>query len=159
MAGKFVCRASIPLTLGSVLPRRFGAGAWEYHNMAGYTSTGVGSSIVTVRINCLPEITLHRLWHARRRDFISRGGRAIAARKTDARVVLGLQKRLRNPLRYRLPLKTERVGKQATEKAILEADRVRLLCCWARDEAGASQKLENRSPAMAVLATNNPSQN
>ena len=29
--------------------------------MAGYTSAGVGSSIVTVRLNCLPEITLHRL--------------------------------------------------------------------------------------------------
>jgi len=46
------------------LPRRFGAGAWRYHNMAGYTSSGVGSSIVTVRLNCLPEITLHRLWRA-----------------------------------------------------------------------------------------------
>src|SRR5947207_13019173 len=55
---------SIPLTLGSVLPRRFGAGAWQYNDMAGYTSKGVGSSIVTVRLNCLPEITLHRLWRA-----------------------------------------------------------------------------------------------
>ena len=64
---------SIPLTLGSVLPRRFGAGAWEYHNMAGYTSTGVGSSIVPVRINCLPEITLHRLWRA------EEGGSSIGA--------------------------------------------------------------------------------
>jgi hypothetical protein len=32
--------------------------------MAGYTSTGVGCAIVPVRINCLPEITLHRLWRA-----------------------------------------------------------------------------------------------
>jgi hypothetical protein len=62
--GQICLPGSIPLTLDSVLPRRFGAGGWEYHNMAGYTSTGVGSSIVPVRINCLPEITLHRLWHA-----------------------------------------------------------------------------------------------
>jgi predicted MPP superfamily phosphohydrolase len=62
--GQICLPGSIPLTLGSVLPRRFGAGAWTYHNMAGYTSTGVGSSIVPVRINCLPEITLHRLRRA-----------------------------------------------------------------------------------------------
>jgi uncharacterized protein len=62
--GQICLPGSIPLTLDSVLPRRFGAGAWEYNNMAGYTSTGVGSSIVAVRINCLPEITLHRLWCA-----------------------------------------------------------------------------------------------
>jgi len=29
--------------------------------MAGYTSVGAGSSVVAVRINCRPEITLHRL--------------------------------------------------------------------------------------------------
>jgi predicted MPP superfamily phosphohydrolase len=55
---------SIPVTLHSVLPRKFGRGAWKYREMAGYTSVGVGSSIVAVRINCLPEITLHRLWRA-----------------------------------------------------------------------------------------------
>jgi uncharacterized protein len=65
--GQICLPGSVPLTLDSVLPRRFGAGAWEYHNMAGYTSTGVGSSIVAVRINCLPEITLHRLWSAQKR--------------------------------------------------------------------------------------------
>jgi predicted MPP superfamily phosphohydrolase len=62
--GQICLPGSIPLTLEAVLPRRFGAGAWHYHNMAGYTSTGVGTSIVTVRINCLPEITLHCLWRA-----------------------------------------------------------------------------------------------
>jgi len=55
---------SIPITLDSALPRKLGAGTWTYHHMAGYTSVGVGSSIVTVRINCFPEITLHRLCHA-----------------------------------------------------------------------------------------------
>jgi predicted MPP superfamily phosphohydrolase len=47
--------------LDSVLPRRMGAGSWKYHEMMGYTSVGVGSSIVAVRVNCLPEITLHHL--------------------------------------------------------------------------------------------------
>ena len=60
--GQVCLPGSIPITLDSVLPRKFGAGPWKYHQMAGYTSAGVGSSIVTVRINCLPEITLHRLW-------------------------------------------------------------------------------------------------
>ena len=62
--GQICLPGSIPLTLDSVLPRRFGAGGWEYHDMAGYTSTGVGCSIIAVRINCLPEITLHHLWCA-----------------------------------------------------------------------------------------------
>lgn len=62
--GQICLPGSIPVTLDSVLPRRLGSGAWQYHEMSGYTSTGVGSSIVTVRLNCLPEITLHRLWRA-----------------------------------------------------------------------------------------------
>jgi predicted MPP superfamily phosphohydrolase len=36
-----------------------GSGAWKYHEMVGYTSVGVGSSIVPVRLNCPPEIALH----------------------------------------------------------------------------------------------------
>jgi uncharacterized protein len=59
--GQICLPGSIPITLSSVLPRRMGAGAWKYHEMAGYTSVGAGSSIVPVRINCLPEITLHHL--------------------------------------------------------------------------------------------------
>jgi len=62
--GQICLPGSIPITLSSILPRRFGAGAWKYHNMAGYTSTGVGCSIVPVRINCPPEITLHHLCRA-----------------------------------------------------------------------------------------------
>jgi uncharacterized protein len=38
-----------------------GSGSWRYRSMVGYTSVGVGSCIVPVRINCPPEITLHRL--------------------------------------------------------------------------------------------------
>jgi predicted MPP superfamily phosphohydrolase len=59
--GQICLPGSIPITLDSSLPRRFGSGAWKYHDMAGYTSVGAGSCIVPVRINCPPEVTLHRL--------------------------------------------------------------------------------------------------
>jgi predicted MPP superfamily phosphohydrolase len=59
--GQICLPGKIPLTLDSVLPRHMGSGAWQYNNMIGYTSAGVGASIVSVRFNCLPEITLHTL--------------------------------------------------------------------------------------------------
>lgn len=59
--GQICLPGGIPMTLDSDLPRAFGSGAWRYANMAGYTSVGAGSSIVPVRFNCPPEITLHRL--------------------------------------------------------------------------------------------------
>ena len=62
--GQICLPGAIPITLDAVLPRRMGAGPWKYCNMVGYTSVGVGSSIVAVRINCPPEITVH---HLRRR--------------------------------------------------------------------------------------------
>jgi predicted MPP superfamily phosphohydrolase len=69
--GQICLPGAIPITLDSDLPRAFGAGAWRYHEMAGYTSVGAGSSIVAVRLNCPPEITLHRL----ERGDVSRAGR------------------------------------------------------------------------------------
>jgi len=59
--GQICLPGSIPIMLESSLPRRMGAGAWQHHNMTGYTSVGAGSSVVPVRLNCPPEITLHRL--------------------------------------------------------------------------------------------------
>jgi uncharacterized protein len=60
--GQLCLPGSIPVILDAVkLPRRFGAGPWRYHTMAGYTSAGAGASIVAVRFNCPPEITLHHL--------------------------------------------------------------------------------------------------
>jgi len=59
--GQICLPGSIPITLDSTLPRRMGAGAWRYGDMQGYTSVGAGTSIVPVRINCFPEITLHEL--------------------------------------------------------------------------------------------------
>ncbi len=63
--GQICLPGSIPIILDSVVPRRLGAGAWRYHRMTGYTSVGAGSSILPVRLNCPPEITLH---HLRRGD-------------------------------------------------------------------------------------------
>jgi predicted MPP superfamily phosphohydrolase len=59
--GQICLPGRIPITLDSVLPRSMGSGAWRYHDMIGYTSVGAGSSVVPVRFNCPPEITLHRL--------------------------------------------------------------------------------------------------
>jgi predicted MPP superfamily phosphohydrolase len=57
--GQICLPGGIPVTLDSNLPRRLGAGSWKYHDMIGYTSRGAGSSVVPVRFNCPPEITLH----------------------------------------------------------------------------------------------------
>jgi uncharacterized protein len=62
--GQICLPGSIPITLDSVLPRRLGSGPWTYNEMAGYTSVGAGCSVVAVRLNCLPEITLHHLRRA-----------------------------------------------------------------------------------------------
>lgn len=57
--GQICLPGGIPITLDSVLPRRMGSGSWKYREMVGYTSAGAGSSVVPVRFNCPPEITLH----------------------------------------------------------------------------------------------------
>lgn len=42
-------------------PRQMIRGAWQYHDLHGYTSTGAGCSMVPVRFFCPPEIVLHTL--------------------------------------------------------------------------------------------------
>jgi predicted MPP superfamily phosphohydrolase len=59
--GQICLPGGIPITLDSVLPRRFAAGPWQYHKLIGYTSVGLGTSIVTARFNCPPELTIHHL--------------------------------------------------------------------------------------------------
>ncbi|HUO53697.1 MAG TPA: metallophosphoesterase [Rhodoblastus sp.] len=59
--GQICLPGGFPVTLEAHLPRRMGRGAWVYGDMAGYTSAGCGSSVVPVRFNCPPEITLHKL--------------------------------------------------------------------------------------------------
>lgn len=58
--GQICLPRGIPITLSAVLPRSMGAGPWRHHDMIGYTAVGAGSSVVPVRFNCPPEITLHR---------------------------------------------------------------------------------------------------
>jgi uncharacterized protein len=62
--GQICLPGGIPITLSAVLPRGLGHGPWRHHGMIGYTAVGAGSSIVPVRFNCPPEITLHRLRRA-----------------------------------------------------------------------------------------------
>lgn len=59
--GQICLPGGVPILTDSDAPRAMSRGAWTYHDMVGYTSVGCGVSIVDVRLNCLPEITLHHL--------------------------------------------------------------------------------------------------
>ncbi len=59
--GQLCLPGGFPIKLEARLPRAMGAGAWHYRNMTGYTSVGAGTSLLPVRLNCPPEITLHTL--------------------------------------------------------------------------------------------------
>jgi predicted MPP superfamily phosphohydrolase len=59
--GQLCLPGGVPIKLEARLPRRMGAGLWHHLGMAGYTSVGVGTSLLPVRLNCPPEITLHTL--------------------------------------------------------------------------------------------------
>lgn len=59
--GQICLPGGIPILTDSSAPRATARGSWRHHGMAGYTSVGCGSSVVDVRFNCPPEITLHRL--------------------------------------------------------------------------------------------------
>ena len=59
--GQICLPGGIPVLTDMDAPRAFARGAWRYHGMVGFTSVGCGSSVVDVRLNCLPEITLHHL--------------------------------------------------------------------------------------------------
>jgi predicted MPP superfamily phosphohydrolase len=59
--GQICLPGGIPIMVNARCPRRLCAGSWRYHQMQGYTSVGSGACVVDVRLNCPPEITLHRL--------------------------------------------------------------------------------------------------
>jgi predicted MPP superfamily phosphohydrolase len=82
--GQICLPGAIPLTLEAKLPRRLGSGLWKYHDMVGYTSVGVGSSVLPVRLNCLPEIALHHL----RCPGTNMADRAVGTRTARERVAL-----------------------------------------------------------------------
>jgi predicted MPP superfamily phosphohydrolase len=81
--GQICLPGAIPITLDAKLPRHMGAGLWKYHDMIGYTSVGVGSCIVPVRLNCPPEIALHHL----RCVGASTGDRADETRRAPEKAV------------------------------------------------------------------------
>lgn len=59
--GQICLPGGLPIMTDADCPRSFARGSWKHHELIGYTSVGAGASIVDVRLNCLPEITLHRL--------------------------------------------------------------------------------------------------
>jgi predicted MPP superfamily phosphohydrolase len=62
--GQICLPGGVPVLTDADIPRSLSRGPWRYHEMAGYTSAGAGSCIVDVRLNCPPEVTLHRLQRA-----------------------------------------------------------------------------------------------
>jgi uncharacterized protein len=59
--GQICLPGAFPIFTCSSLPRNMAAGRWRHGTMDGYTSRGVGTSVVDVRFNCPPEVALHRL--------------------------------------------------------------------------------------------------
>ena len=59
--GQICLPGGFPIITDTNCPRRFVRGPWQYGKLHGYTSVGAGCSIVEVRFNCKPEVTLHRL--------------------------------------------------------------------------------------------------
>lgn len=59
--GQICLPGGIPLMCNSNTPRALCRGAWRYRQLQGYTSPGSGACVVDVRLNCPPEITVHRL--------------------------------------------------------------------------------------------------
>ena len=63
--GQICLPGGVPVLTDADSPRALARGPWRYHDMIGYTSVGTGTCIVDVRLNCPPEVTLHRLQRAR----------------------------------------------------------------------------------------------
>ena len=59
--GQICLPGGVPLIYDARCPRALASGPWRYHDLRGYTSRGSGASIVAARLNCNPEITVHRL--------------------------------------------------------------------------------------------------
>ncbi len=59
--GQICLPGGVPITLDADCPRSLGRGYWQHNGMQGYTSPGAGTSVVNVRLNCPPEVTVHTL--------------------------------------------------------------------------------------------------
>jgi uncharacterized protein len=59
--GQICLPGGIPIIANMKLPRKFFAGSWQEGHMKGYTSRGVGTSDIPVRLFSKPEIVIHKL--------------------------------------------------------------------------------------------------
>ena len=62
--GQICLPGGLPVITHASSPRRFARGSWRFREMIGYTSRGAGNSLVEIRFNCPPEVTLHRFERA-----------------------------------------------------------------------------------------------
>lgn len=60
-AGQICLPNGRPILTASRGPKHCHSGLWEHRGVTGYTSAGAGTSTVSVRFNCRPEITVHTL--------------------------------------------------------------------------------------------------
>ena len=60
--GQICLPGQVPVILDAHIPRHLGRGRWQYRQMIGYTSPGAGTSVIDVRLNCPPEVTIHELY-------------------------------------------------------------------------------------------------
>ncbi|MCB1755188.1 MAG: metallophosphoesterase family protein [Gammaproteobacteria bacterium] len=59
--GQVCLPGGVPFMVNANCPRRYTKGLWQFSALQGYTSVGSGVSVVDVRINCPPEVTLIEL--------------------------------------------------------------------------------------------------
>ena len=59
--GQICLPGGYPLMTNAKCPRRYCSGRWHFNGMEGYTSRATGSSCLSVRYFCPPEITIHEL--------------------------------------------------------------------------------------------------
>lgn len=59
--GQVCLPGGVPIMVNANCPRRMIRGRWDFAGLQGYTSVGSGASVVDVRINCPPQVSLLRL--------------------------------------------------------------------------------------------------
>ena len=59
--GQICLPGGIPLIVNADCPRQYCKGLWRFENLQGYTSVGSGASVVDIRLNCPPQVSLLRL--------------------------------------------------------------------------------------------------
>jgi len=59
--GQICLPGGTPIIVNSRCAREYASGPWRHHHMQGYTTRGVGTSLLPVRLSCRPEIVIHRL--------------------------------------------------------------------------------------------------